>query len=83
MRKQLIAALVGALAATIVAGGVAFAAIPGPDGVIQGCYDSGGNVKVVSACPVRRTTRRFSGSSKASLGHPELQGRTAPTEPTG
>ena len=37
-----------------VAAGVAYAtgAIPGSDGVIHGCYDSGGNVKVVAAtCP--------------------------------
>ena len=42
--------VVGALAA-MVAGGIAWAAIPGPGGVIQGCYDGGGNLKVVNALP--------------------------------
>ena len=31
--------------------GLAYGAIPGANGVIQGCYDSGGNVKVVDALP--------------------------------
>jgi hypothetical protein len=42
--------LVGAIATALV-GGIAWAAIPGPGGVIQGCYDSGGNLKVVNALP--------------------------------
>jgi hypothetical protein len=47
----LIGVVVGALA-TMLLGGIAWAAIPGtPGGVIQGCYDSGGNVKVVEALP--------------------------------
>ena len=37
-RRNLTAAVVGALAATALAGGVAWATIPGSDGVIQGCY---------------------------------------------
>jgi hypothetical protein len=49
--RGLLAAAVGALAATALAGGIAWAAIPGDGGVIQGCYDSGGNLKVVSAPP--------------------------------
>jgi Collagen triple helix repeat (20 copies) len=53
----LIGAVVGALV-TMLAGGIAWAAIPAvPGGVIQGCYDSGGNVKVVEAlpCPPKHT----------------------------
>jgi len=47
----LIGAVVGALA-TMLLGGIAWAAIPStPGGVIQGCYDAGGNVKVVEALP--------------------------------
>ena len=34
-----------------VVGGVAWAAIPGAGGVIQGCYDGGGNLKVVEQLP--------------------------------
>ncbi len=41
--------LAGALLAVV--GGVAWAAIPGPGGVIQGCYDGGGNLKVVEQLP--------------------------------
>ena len=41
--------LAGALMAVV--GGVAWAAIPGPGGVIQGCYDGGGNLKVVEQLP--------------------------------
>jgi hypothetical protein len=52
MRSHLLSALVGAVIAVVVAGGVAWATIPPmPGGVIQGCYDAGGNVKVVEALP--------------------------------
>jgi hypothetical protein len=52
MRKRdLIAAAVGGLTVTVLAGSVAWAAIPGDGGVIQGCYDTGGNVKVVATLP--------------------------------
>jgi hypothetical protein len=51
MKKQtLLTAVVSALAASAIAGGIAWAAIP-QGGVIQGCYDSGGNLKVVAALP--------------------------------
>ena len=44
--------LVGlSLLAVGVVGGLVYAAIPGANGVILGCYDSGGNVKVVNALP--------------------------------
>ena len=47
MKKQtLLTAVVSVLAGSAIAGGIAWAAI-GDDGVIQGCYDSGGNLKVV------------------------------------
>lgn len=46
----LVGVLAGAIATAVVAG-IAWAAIPGADGVIQGCYDHGGNLKVVSALP--------------------------------
>ena len=36
--RDLLAAAAGALAATTIAGGVAWATIPGSDGTIQGCY---------------------------------------------
>ena len=49
-RRALLA--VGVVCALGVVGvGYAFGAIPGTGGVIQGCYDSGGNLKVVNAPP--------------------------------
>jgi hypothetical protein len=54
-RRDVIAALAGAATVIVLGGGVAWAAIPAtPGGVIQGCYDSGGNVKVVEAPPCPR-----------------------------
>ena len=49
-RRDLIAVTAGALVASVLAGGIAWAAIP-EGGVIQGCYDSRGNLKVVEALP--------------------------------
>jgi hypothetical protein len=49
-RSNLLAGLAGAAVATAIAGGVAWASIP-EGGVIQGCYDAGGNLKVVAALP--------------------------------
>lgn len=48
--RELIAGLVGATVGTVLAGGIAWGAI-GDGGVIQGCYDAGGNLKVVAALP--------------------------------
>jgi hypothetical protein len=50
-QRDLIAASLGAAVATAFAGTVAWAAIPGDGGMIQGCYDAGGNLKVVAALP--------------------------------
>ena len=49
-RRDLIAAAAGALAATALAGGVAWAAIPAGDGTIQACYGKvGGVLRVIDA----------------------------------
>jgi hypothetical protein len=50
-RTTLIFGVVAGAVATMLVGGIAWAAIPGPGGVIQACYDSGGNLKVVNALP--------------------------------
>jgi hypothetical protein len=42
MRKVLIPVAVAALVVAAV-GGVAYASVPGPDGVIHGCYEDGGH----------------------------------------
>ncbi len=42
--------LAGVIASALI-GGIAWAAIPGPGGVINGCYDTGGNLRVVDSFP--------------------------------
>ena len=68
-----LAAAAGALATALV-GGIATAAIPGPNGVIQGCYDSGGNVKVVEALPCPRNYTPFQWNQQGIQGAQGLQG---------
>lgn len=65
--------LAGALLAVV--GGVAWAAIPGPGGVIQGCYDGGGNLKVVEQLPARRETSPLPGTRQGRRRH--LRARTS------
>ena len=46
--RDLVAAVASAIVATTLAGGIAWAAIPGPGGVIQGCYkENNGQLRVV------------------------------------
>ena len=77
-KRELIAALTGAVVVVVIAGSVAWAAIPGPGGAIQGCYDSGGNVKVVDAVP-QRATRPCNGTSRVQRVPRALPERTVPT----
>jgi hypothetical protein len=74
----MLAALAGATVVLVLAGGVAWAAIPGPDGVIQGCYDSGGNVKVVQALPCPRNYTPFSWNAQGVPGSQGIQGIQGP-----
>jgi hypothetical protein len=69
-RRDLIAALAGGAFALLLAGGAAWAAIPGPDGVIQGCYDGGGNVKVVQALPCPKNYTPFQWNEQGLKGEP-------------
>jgi len=52
-KRDLITAAVGGLIAVALAGGASWAAI-GDTGTIQACYDSAGNLKVVSSLPCPR-----------------------------
>jgi hypothetical protein len=68
------------------AGSVAWAAIPGPGGVIQGCYDAGGNVKVVDAlpCPARYTPFQWNQQGiQGPKGDKGDRGDTGPQGPAG
>ena len=73
------------LLATIVVAataGIAYAAIPDQNGTILGCYDNGGNVKVVeTTCPKSWTS--FKWSSTGATGAQGLAGATGPQGPKG
>jgi hypothetical protein len=73
-RRDALAAAVGVTAATALAGGIAWAAIPGDGGVIQGCYDSGGNVKVVAALPCPKGYTPLAWSQQGPKGDKGEQG---------
>lgn len=77
-RRDIVAAAAGAFVATALAGSVAWAAIPGPSGVIQGCYDSGGNVKVVEALPCPRGFTPFQWNQQGVQGLQGIQGIQGP-----
>ena len=71
-----------------VAAGVAYAtgAIPGSDGVIHGCYDSGGNVKVAATatCPKGYTALPWNQTGPAgATGAVGPAGATGPAGPPG
>jgi hypothetical protein len=54
-KRDLLAALAGAAAVLALAGSVAWAAIPGPEGLIQGCYTKvGGIVRVIDTAKNER-----------------------------
>jgi hypothetical protein len=72
--RDLIAAVVGGAIAVVLAGGVAWAAIPGPGEVIQGCYDSGGNLKVVPALPCPKGYTPLQWNQQGPPGPPGSQG---------
>jgi hypothetical protein len=80
-RRDIVAAAVGAIAATVVAGSVAWAAIPGPGGVIHGCYDKNGDLKVVEALPCPKGYTELEWNEKGDPGEPGVDGvdGTSPT----
>ena len=73
-KSNLLAATIGAVVASALAGGVAWATIPDSSGVIQGCYDSGGNVKVVAALPCPRGYTPFQWNQQGLKGDPGANG---------
>ena len=77
MRRDLIAAALGGAIAIVLAGGVAWAAI-GDGGVIQGCYDSGGNLKVVAALPCPKGYTPLPWNQQGPPGTPGAIGGTGP-----
>jgi hypothetical protein len=73
-KRDFVAAAAGALAASALAGGVAWAAIPDSSGVIQGCYNSGGNLKVVSELPCPHGYTSLPWNQQGPKGDPGLDG---------
>ena len=65
--------VVGALATGLV-GGLAWAAIPGPGGVIQACYDKTGSLKVVSELPCPKGSTALSWNQQGIQGEPGAAG---------
>ena len=73
--------LVGVVvAASFVVAGFAFGAIPGTGGAIQGCYDSGGNLKVVNALPCPKGFTPLSWAQQGATGQPEQPGQPGQPE---
>src|SRR5690348_5482240 len=67
-------AIVAAFIVAAVAASVAWAASPGDGGVILGCYDSGGNVKVVAALPCPKGYTALQWNVQGVKGDQGIQG---------
>jgi hypothetical protein len=59
-----------------VAVGIAYGAIPGAGAVIQGCYDSGGNLKVVNALPCPKSYTALAWNQQGVKGDTGATGAT-------
>ena len=77
--RRKLALVSGLVAVGSVAVGVAYAAIPGAGGVIQGCYDSGGNLKVVSALPCPKSYTPLQWNQQGVKGDTGATGATGAT----
>ena len=77
-KRDFVAAAAGALAASALAGGVAWAAIPDSGGVIQGCFNNGGNLKVVDELPCPKGWTSLPWNQQGPKGDPGTDG-TSPT----
>ncbi len=73
-KRDFVAAAAGALAASALAGGVAWAAIPDSEGVIQGCYNNGGNLKVVPELPCPKGWTSLPWNQQGPKGDPGTAG---------
>ncbi|MGH3071173.1 MAG: hypothetical protein ACRDNB_02740 [Gaiellaceae bacterium] len=86
MKQTLMGAAAGALAATVIAGGVAWATIPAADGVIHGCYQKEeGNLRVVdnTVASCRPAEVAISWSQTGPQGSQGPAGPTGPQGPQG
>ena len=84
-RRDLIAAAAGALAAVVLAGGVAWAAIPGDGGVISGCYlKLGGGLRVIDTARGQKCLPNLEAQiTWNQAGQPGAPGQAGPGGPPG
>jgi Collagen triple helix repeat (20 copies) len=79
MRKTLLAAAAGAAVTAAIVGGVAWATIPAPDGVIKACYQqNGGQLRVIESTETCRSSEL-----PISWNQTGSQGSQGPTGPRG
>lgn len=71
VRRPSPALVLAVIALLIALGGATYAAIPGSDGVIRGCYKNGGNLRVVeSASDCKQSETAISWSQEGPAGPP-------------
>lgn len=79
MRKRLTVTMAGAAAALVV-GSIAWAAIPDTNGVIHGCYDGGGHLRVIDtaskSCTAKETAIQW--AERGPMGPAGPQGVQGP-----
>jgi hypothetical protein len=73
-KRDFVAAAAGALAASALLAGVAWAAIPDSNGVIHRCYNNGGNLKVVSELPCPKGWTSLPWNQEGPKGDPGTDG---------
>jgi hypothetical protein len=73
-KRDFVAAAAGTLVASALLGGVAWAAIPDSAGVIQGCYNNGGNLKVVDELPCPKGWTSLPWNQEGPKGDPGTDG---------
>jgi hypothetical protein len=78
-KRDVTAALVGGVIAMLLSGSLAWGA-PGAGGVIQGCYDGGGNVKVVTALPCPKGYTPLAWNQVGDPGAPGQDGMSVTSE---
>ena len=81
-RKRIGIVTLAVVVAGLAAGAIAYATIPNAN-VIQGCYDSGGNVKVVQALPCPKGYTALAWNQIGPAGPAGAAGPSGPAGPTG
>ena len=84
MRARAPLSMLAAIASLILVSGVVLAgSVPGPDGVIHGCYDKQGDVKVVASLPCPKGYTVLDWNLTGPQGPAGATGATGPSGPAG